>query len=81
MYHRETPSSEHRDPLLDSARSSQEFELSHLHHSNERPSLLLESGGAAQKGTPKLFIAGALVIAIAGLVIQTEAAASLRLAS
>jgi drug/metabolite transporter (DMT)-like permease len=77
MYHREPPSSssEHRDPLLDSARSSQEFELSHLHHSNERPSLLLGSGGAAQKGTPKLFIAGALVIAIAGFVIQTEAVA------
>lgn len=75
MYHREPPSSEHQDPLLDSARSSQDIELSHLHHSNERPSLLLESGGTAQKGAPKLFIAVALMIAIAGLVIQTEAAA------
>lgn len=42
-------------------------------HNNERPSLLANPG--PQKGTPKLYIAAALIIAIAGLVTQTESTA------
>lgn len=72
-HHREPPS-EHQQPLLDSRRSSQDLELSHLGHNNERPSLLPETG-APKKGTPKVYIAGALVVAIAGLVTQTESTA------
>lgn len=72
MDHRDPPS-EHQQPLLDSGRSSQDIELSHFHHNNERPSLLPNAG--AQKGTPKALIAGALIIAIAGLVTQTESTA------
>jgi drug/metabolite transporter (DMT)-like permease len=72
MDHRD-PSSEHQQPLLDSARSSLDIELSHFGHSNEQPSLLPNAG--TQKGTPKSLIAGALIIAIAGLVTQTESTA------
>jgi drug/metabolite transporter (DMT)-like permease len=73
MDHRNPPS-EHQEPLLDSGRSSQDIELAHFgHHNDERPSLLPPAG--AQKGAPKSFIAGALVIAIAGLVTQTESTA------
>jgi drug/metabolite transporter (DMT)-like permease len=73
MDHRDPPS-EHQQPLLDSGRSSQDIELAHFgHHNDERPSLLPPPG--AQKGAPKSFIAAALVIAIAGLVTQTESTA------
>lgn len=66
------PPSEHQQPLLDSGRSSQDIELSHL-GGNERPSLLPDS--KPQKGAPKIYVAAALVIAIAGLVTQTESTA------
>lgn len=72
MNHRDPPS-EHQEPLLDSARTSQDIELSHFGHNNERPSLLPNPG--PQKGTPKSLIAAALIIAIAGLVTQTESTA------
>jgi len=66
------PPSEHQQPLLDSDRTSQDIELSHL-GGNERPSLLPEP--KPQKGAPKIYVAAALIIAIAGLVTQTESAA------
>lgn len=72
-HHRE-PASEHQLPLLDSDRDSHDIELSHLGHNNERHSFLSEQE-APKKGTPKIYIAGALVIAIAGLVTQTESTA------
>lgn len=63
----------HQEPLLDSGRSSEDVELYHL-DGNRRPSFAL-SESKPQKGAPKLFVAGALIIAIAGLVTQTESAA------
>lgn len=70
MNHREPPS-EHQEPLLDSGRSSQDIELSNFSNAR-RPSDFHEN---PQKATPKILIAGALVIAIAGLVTQTESTA------
>lgn len=71
MAHRE-PHTEHQEPLLDSGRPSHDIELSHF-AGDERHSFIPEA--KPKKGVPKIAVAAALIVAIAGLVTQTESTA------